>query len=212
MNNDLFDIELCLSMMAFEQKKGKKSIVNKSKYRRIITWTLNLIHILNKEKMEEIIINPIGNIITPFREIKNMPIQPIAAEGIKGYIEVYPEYLKGLKDIAGFSHLILLYHFHLVTEYQLSVVPFMDDIAHGIFATRAPTRPNRIGISIVKLIKIENNLLCIEGVDMLNGTPLIDIKPFYPKYDNRTNVKSGWLESKGDIPVTSMTSDERFVS
>jgi tRNA (Thr-GGU) A37 N-methylase len=92
------------------------------------------------------------------------------------------------------------------------VIPFMDDKPHGIFATRAPARPNAIGISVVKLRKIENNLLFIEGVDMVNGTPLLDIKPFFPKYDNHFGVKYGWLEAKGEMDITAIRSDERFGS
>lgn len=158
----------------------------------------------------EIIYRPIGFINTPFRKISEMPIQPKGAEDVEGIIELYTWFTAGLSDLEGFSHLILLYHFHLVIGYKLYVVPFMDDKSHGIFSTRAPTRPNAIGISIVKLKKIENNLLYIEGVDMIDGTPLLDIKPFYPRYDNQQNVKSGWLEGKEDIDISKIKSDNRF--
>jgi tRNA-Thr(GGU) m(6)t(6)A37 methyltransferase TsaA len=160
--------------------------------------------------MESITINPIGIIHTPHTDIKNMPIQPIAAEGIKGYIELLPEYVQGLKDLDGFSHITLIYRFHKISGYSLEVIPFMDDKPRGIFATKAPKRPNAIGISTVKLVNIEDNIIHVEQVDMLDGTPLIDIKPFYPRYDNRENVKIGWLEKNKDLPLYKLRSDERF--
>jgi tRNA (adenine37-N6)-methyltransferase len=160
--------------------------------------------------MKKIVLKPIGIIHTPHKDIKNMPIQPIAAEGIKGHIELYPQYAGGLKDLDGFSHIILLYHFHKVKDFELKVVPFMDTEPRGIFACKAPKRPNAIGISTVKLISIENNILHIEQADMLDGTPLIDIKPFYPRYDNRENVTIGWLEKNKNISLEKLKSDERF--
>ena len=160
--------------------------------------------------MKRIIIKPIGQIFTPHLDIKNMPIQPIAAEGVKGFIKLLPEYIDGLKDLDGFSHITLVYHFHKIEGHELVVTPFMDTEQHGIFATKAPKRPNAIGISTVKLIKIEGNILHIEQVDMLDGTPLIDIKPFYPRYDNRENVSIGWLEKNKNIPIDKLRSDERF--
>lgn len=160
--------------------------------------------------MNKIIIQPIGTIFTPHIDISNMPIQPIAARGVKGYIEIFEEFSDGLKDLEGFSHITLLYHFHEIKGYELLVTPFMDTEKHGIFATKAPKRPNAIGVSTVKLIGIEGNILTIEQVDMLDGTPLIDIKPFYPRYDNRRNVKIGWLEKNKDIALEKLRSDERF--
>ncbi len=160
--------------------------------------------------MDDIIIKPIGIIHTPHKEIKNMPIQPIAAGDAKGYIELLPEYTEGLKDLEGFSHITLLYHFHKVKGYELQVVPFMDSEKRGIFSCKAPKRPNAIGTSTVKLLSIEKNILHIEQVDMLDGTPLIDIKPFFPKYDNRENVTIGWLEKSKDLPIKKMRADERF--
>jgi len=160
--------------------------------------------------MESIMIKPIGTIYTPHTDIKNMPIQPIAAEGIKGYIKIDPAYVAGLKDLDGFSHITLLYHFHKIKGYELEVIPFMDTESHGIFATKSPKRPNAIGTSTVKLIGIEGDTIHIEQVDMLDGTPLIDIKPFYPRYDNRFDVKIGWLEKNKDMPLEKLRSDERF--
>ena len=160
--------------------------------------------------MNKIILEPIGMIFTPYVEIENMPIQPIAAKGVKGYIEIYEEYTDGLKDLEGFSHITLLYHFHEICGFELMVTPFMDTEKHGIFATKAPKRPNAIGISTVKLIGIDRNIITVEQVDMLDGTPLIDIKPFYPRYDNRRNVKIGWFDKNKDIPLDKLRSDERF--
>ncbi|HEX3019894.1 MAG TPA: tRNA (N6-threonylcarbamoyladenosine(37)-N6)-methyltransferase TrmO [Chitinispirillaceae bacterium] len=160
--------------------------------------------------MNQIIINPIGTIHTPHTDIKGMPIQPLAAAGIKGYIELLPEYVDGLKDLDGFSHVILIYHFHKINGYELVVTPFMDTEKRGIFSCKAPKRPNAIGISTVRLLGIDGNRLQIEEVDMLDGSPLIDIKPFYPRYDNRENVKIGWLENNRDMSLVRLRADERF--
>jgi tRNA-Thr(GGU) m(6)t(6)A37 methyltransferase TsaA len=159
---------------------------------------------------KQIILNSIGIIHTPFNDINGMPIQPLAAEGIKGYIELFSEYLEGLTDLAGFSYITLLYHLHKVNGYDLMTKPFMDTKEHGIFATKSPKRPNAIGLSTVKLLGIDNNIIHIEMVDMLNGSPLIDIKPFFPKFDNRKKAKSGWLDNQGNIPINKLRSDERF--
>ena len=160
--------------------------------------------------MDTITLNPIGIIHTPHKEITYMPIQPVVANGIKGYIELLPEYVQGLTDLDGFSHIILIYHFHKVQHYELMVTPFMDNTRHGLFATRAPKRPNAIGMSTVKLTGIEDNILYIEQVDMLDGSPLIDIKPFFQKYDNRTKTKAGWLDKIKNIKPAQLMSDGRF--
>ena len=160
--------------------------------------------------MNEISLKPIGIIHTSFVEAKNTPIQPIAAEGVLGWIDLFDEYVDGLSDLDGFSHITLIYRFHLVKEYSLRVIPFMDTVERGIFATKAPKRPNQLGISTVRLRKIIKNRVEIEDVDMLDGTPLIDIKPFYPRYDNRENVRIGWLEKNKDYPVAKMIADDRF--
>lgn len=157
-------------------------------------------------------IHAIGVIHTPFAEALDTPIQPIAASGVRGHVEVLPQYAAGLKDIEGFSHLTLVYCFHRITGHALQVVPFMDTQVHGIFATKAPKRPNRIGISTVRLLGVRGNRLDIEEVDMLDGTPLIDIKPFYPRYDNRdaNAVRIGWLEKNRDMPLERLKADARF--
>ena len=145
---------------------------------------------------ENITYKPIGIIHTPFKEIDNMPIQPLSINSAVGIIELMNEYIDGLKDLEGFSHIILI------------VKPFMDCIEHGVFATRSPARVNPIGISIVKLNKIEKNLLHIEEIDVLDKTPLLDIKPFYEIFDNRFNTSCGWLENKKKKNI--ITSDNRF--
>lgn len=120
-------------------------------------------------------------------------------------------YAAGLKDLRGFSHIILLYLFHLSDGYSLEVRPFLDEEARGLFATRAPSRPSPIGISIVRLLEINGNKLVIEDVDMVDGTPLLDIKPYVPAFDHRENVRTGWLEGKGDL-IFKTRADGRFKS
>ncbi|MFC1887562.1 tRNA (N6-threonylcarbamoyladenosine(37)-N6)-methyltransferase TrmO [Candidatus Cloacimonadota bacterium] len=155
-------------------------------------------------------IESIGIIHTPFTDLKNMPIQPAGAEGIKGTIEIFEPFVPGLKDLDGFSHIILLFYFHKSTEYKMQVVPYMDTEIRGLFATRAPRRPSQIGLSVVQLDKIEGNRLLIQNVDMLDGTPLLDIKPYYPEFDLNQSFRSGWLENRGKN-VVQKRSDERFV-
>jgi tRNA (adenine37-N6)-methyltransferase len=152
---------------------------------------------------------PIGIIHSPFNEPENMPIQPAGAKGIKGTIEIFKEYQDGLKDLDGFSHIILLYHFHRSTGFKLQVVPFMDTKPRGIFASRAPRRPNSIGLSVVELDRIENRLLHIRNVDILDGTPLLDIKPYVPEFDVQKDVRIGWL-GKAREHVSTRKSDDRF--
>ena len=157
----------------------------------------------------EIRYQPIGVIHSPFTTIEGMPIQPTGAAGIRGAVEVFPEFAEGLKDLAGFSHIILLYYFHRVQGVKLVVTPFMDSQPRGVFATRAPKRPNPIGLSVVKLLRIEQNVLHIENVDILDGTPLLDIKPHVPEFDQPRVERVGWLEQAAGR-VRSKKSDERF--
>ena len=154
-------------------------------------------------------LKPIGIIRSPFKELGGMPIQPAGATGVKGAVEVFEEYRDGLKDLKGFSHIILLYHFHRGEGFNLQVVPFMDTEPKGLFATRAPKRPNPIGISVVQLDKIVNGVLHIQNVDILDGTPLLDIKPYVPDFDAQVKVCTGWLE-KARKSVSKRKSDERF--
>jgi tRNA-Thr(GGU) m(6)t(6)A37 methyltransferase TsaA len=151
----------------------------------------------------------IGIIHSPFTEPENMPIQPAGAKGITGTIEIFKEYQDGLKDLDGFSHVILLYHFHRSAGFKLQVVPFMDTELRGVFATRAPRRPSPIGLSVVELDRIENRLLHIRNVDILDGTPLLDIKPYVPEFDFQKDVRIGWLEKARDH-VSTRKSDDRF--
>ena len=153
---------------------------------------------------------PIGTIHSPFTSLDGMPIQPLAATDVRGTIVIEPQYQAGLKDLDGFSHIILIYHFHRSTGYRLAVTPFLDTVERGLFATRAPRRPNPIGLSVVRLIAIEGPILQIKDVDMLDGTPLLDIKPWVPAFDTRKNVRTGWLEQK-QANGRSTKSDSRFV-
>ena len=138
-----------------------------------------------------------------------MPIQPSSALGIEGWIEIDPPYVEGLKDLEGFSHLILVYYFHRAGPTQLLVTPFLDNEPRGVFATRAPSRPNPLGISVVELKSIEKNLLHISNVDILDGTPLLDIKPYVPEFDHCEKVRRGWLS--GSIEkIRNKVSDDRF--
>ena len=146
--------------------------------------------------MKEIKYKPIGVVHSPHKQPRGTPIQPPAAKGINATVEVFPEYAKGLKDLEGFSHVILIYHFHLSKGAALSVKPYLDTEAHGVFAMRGPSRPNPIGISVVRLVGIDDNILCIEGVDIVDGTPLLDIKPYVPEFDAREVERIGWLEKK----------------
>ncbi len=159
--------------------------------------------------MKEIKYVPIGIIHSPFKDIKGMPIQPTGARGIAGTIEIDSKYVNGLKDIEGFSHIILIYHFHLSKGYSLKVIPFMDDRLHGVFSTRAPRRPNPIGLSVVRLVKVNGATLHIEDVDIADGTPLLDIKPYVPEFDVRKVARIGWLSEKA-IKAFEVKADERF--
>ena len=160
--------------------------------------------------MDEIIYKPIGVIHSPFKEPKGTPIQPAGARGIEGSVVVFPEYAPGIKDVDGFSHIILIYHFHLSRGAPLRVKPYMDSEDRGIFATRAQGRPNPLGISIVRLIGIDGNILHIQDVDIVDGTPLLDIKPYVAEFDVRGAEKIGWLE--GNLhKLSTSTDDGRFV-
>jgi len=153
--------------------------------------------------------NPIGVIHTPFTSLDGMPIQPTGAAGVKGTIEVFEKYRPALKDLDGFSHIILIYHFHGSSGFKLHVVPFLDSQPRGLFATRAPKRPNPIGLSVVQLDKIENGILHIQNVDILDNTPLLDIKPYVPEFDAPKEVRTGWLEKAGKA-ASRHKSDDRF--
>jgi len=152
---------------------------------------------------------PIGTIHTPFTDLVGMPIQPAFADGVSGTVDLFDEFQAGLKDLEGFSHIVLLYIFHRGEGYKLSVVPFLDTEPRGLFATRAPKRPNPTGLSVVRLDRIEGGTLHVSNVDMLDGTPLLDIKPYVPDFDSHAHVRTGWLEL-GRKSVSKRRSDERF--
>jgi tRNA-Thr(GGU) m(6)t(6)A37 methyltransferase TsaA len=160
--------------------------------------------------MKEIQFTPIGMIHSPFKEPKGTPIQSIAAKGIEGTVEIFQEFAGGLKDIDGFSHIMLICHFHLSKEPSLKVKPFLDDQKRGIFSTRAPNRPNPIGISIVQLINVEGNILRVKDLDIVDGTPLMDIKPYIPEFDIRETARIGWLE-KNLGKLSTLKDDGRFI-
>jgi tRNA-Thr(GGU) m(6)t(6)A37 methyltransferase TsaA len=143
----------------------------------------------------DIVMHPIGVIHTPFSNKRTTPIQPSRSTAV-GQIEVYPAYAAGLRDLAGFSHIFLLYVFHRSDGYTLQVTPFLDNQERGLFATRYPARPNPIGLSIVRLLAVHDQVLEIEGADMLDGTPLLDIKPYVPDFDAQVNVRTGWYTTR----------------
>jgi tRNA-Thr(GGU) m(6)t(6)A37 methyltransferase TsaA len=145
-------------------------------------------------KIEIIDFSPIGVIHTPHKESAETPIQPVFAQGIQGTVEIYPEFVEGLEDIEDFSHIILLYYFNQSSKTMLKVKPYLQDKLRGVFATRAPHRPNKIGMSVVTLLKIEENMVYVEDVDMLDGTPLLDIKPYIKRFDSRSDIRSGWQD------------------
>ncbi|SEM04158.1 tRNA-Thr(GGU) m(6)t(6)A37 methyltransferase TsaA [Syntrophus gentianae] len=151
---------------------------------------------LTKSGMEEAVIlyRPIGVIHSEHTVPEKTPIQPVYARGCKGEAEIYPEFEQGLSDLDGFSHLYLIYHLHRAESAQLMVKPFLQDVMRGIFSTRAPRRPNPIGLSIVELIQRKGNVLHLDGVDILDGTPLLDIKPYTAKFDFFQTTSNGWQD------------------
>ena len=154
--------------------------------------------------------SPIGYVHSPIKNAEGSPIQSVGADNITGFIELDYSLIDGLKDLDGFSHIIVLYHFHKSKAPQLLCKPFLDNIEHGIFAIRGPNRPNAIGFSIVSNIKIEDNKIHIGNVDILDGTPVLDIKPYVHEFDCLTNTISGWLEKNAKRSKT-IHSDDRFL-
>jgi len=138
---------------------------------------------------------PIGIIHSSHQAPDKTPIQPVFAEGSEGRVEVFEQYAEGLKDVEGFSHLFLFYVFHKVGPPRLTAKPFLEDVEHGIFAIRAPWRPNPLGMSLVELVRREGNVLVVDGIDVLDGTPLLDIKPYCAKFDRRSNTRHGWYDA-----------------
>jgi len=151
---------------------------------------------LSGGRLNAIVYRPVGVVHSPLKEPHGAPIQSIGARDIEGVVEVFPEFAGGLCDIEGFSHLILIYHFHLCNEPALLVKPYLDERTHGIFATRAPSRPNPIGMSVVRLVKVDGTRLHVAGVDILDETPLLDIKPYVPQFDALKTDEIGWLKDR----------------
>ena len=148
--------------------------------------------------MRDFCFRQMGVIRTPLDDPSGGPIQPVYARGVSGRVEVSPEFADGLDDIEGFSHIHLVYVFHRTTETRLRVKPYLQDVERGVFATRAPVRPNPIGLSLVRLVRREGDVLHIEDVDVLDGSPLLDIKPYVPRFDVRADARAGWQEDVDD--------------
>ena len=144
--------------------------------------------------MNKITMNPIGIIRSPYREPKDIPIQGLFKEDVEAWVELYEKYETGLKDLDEFSHVILIYYFHKSTEEKLISKPFLEDAEHGIFAIRGPNRPNHIGVTVVKINKIEKNRIYFSHVDMLDNTPVLDIKPLVKYFDSCEKIKCGWID------------------
>ncbi|MDH4129318.1 MAG: tRNA (N6-threonylcarbamoyladenosine(37)-N6)-methyltransferase TrmO [Spirochaetota bacterium] len=139
---------------------------------------------------------PIGIVHSPFKTNNGIPVKPLQERETEGTVEIFSEYTEGLADLDGYSHIILLCHFHLSSDYALKVVPFVDKAQklRGLFSTRSPNRPNSIGLSTVRLVKIENNILTVKGIDIVDGTPVLDIKPYVTKIDWIEKPTLGWME------------------
>ncbi len=159
--------------------------------------------------MGRIVYEPIGTIHTPFKTPEGVPIQSSGGKDIEGIAELHEEFQQGLSDLDGFSHVYLIYHFHLAEGYSLKVVPFMDSSERGVFATRAPRRPNSIGLSLVRVKAIDGNRLYFVGVDMVDGTPLLDIKPYVPGFEAYGDIRIGWLK-RHIHKVKHFKADDRF--
>jgi tRNA-Thr(GGU) m(6)t(6)A37 methyltransferase TsaA len=154
-------------------------------------------------RLKGIELTPIGVIHTPYVEAKDMPIQGRFRDNVEGWLELREEYVPGLRDLEGFSHLILLYHFHRSDREEIEGLPYLEKETHGIFAIRSPHRPNHLGLSVVRLQRLEGNRVYFTEVDMLDGTPLLDIKPYVDHFDRREDVRSGWVDrhfEDGSIP------------
>jgi tRNA-Thr(GGU) m(6)t(6)A37 methyltransferase TsaA len=159
--------------------------------------------------MDSLLFNAIGYVSSPYKEAAGTPIQPVKGTKERASIIIKDEFNEGLKDLDGFSHLIIISFYHKSSNYKMHITPFLDTVPRGVFATRAPSRPNPVGISIVKLINVSKNILTIEEFDLIDGTPILDIKPFIPEIDHRENVRTGWYKDrKGNFSDT--RDDGRF--
>ena len=157
-------------------------------------------------------LEPIGVVHSPFMRREGTPIQGAFAPDARGKVEIFEQYAEGLADLDGFSHIWLLYHFHQSTEYKMRVVPFMDVRERGLFSTRAPRRPNPIGLSLVRLLSVEGNVLHIAEIDIVHGTPVLDIKPYSPQMDGRPDARCGWMdEVDPETRKSRSRADKRFI-
>ncbi|HPQ71070.1 MAG TPA: tRNA (N6-threonylcarbamoyladenosine(37)-N6)-methyltransferase TrmO [bacterium] len=159
--------------------------------------------------MDSITLTPIGIVHSPHKQPQGTPIQPCFARGVEGEIEIFPAYAAGLKDVDGFSHLHVIYYFHLAKGYELTATPYADTVPRGLFAIRSPRRPNPLGLSVVRVRGVEGNRLLVAEIDMLDGTPVLDLKPFNPAMDHRDDCRIGWMENRwrADRPLAD---DGRF--
>jgi tRNA-Thr(GGU) m(6)t(6)A37 methyltransferase TsaA len=156
-----------------------------------------------------VVYEPIGVVHSPFTTLEGMPLQAVAAMGVRGRIEVDAAYEPGLRDLDGFSHVHLITHLHRASLDALEVVPFLDDVPRGVFATRSPQHPNPIGLSVVRVLGIEGATIRVEGLDVVDGTPVLDLKPFVPEFDNRDPERIGWFADKTEL-VYRVRADARF--
>jgi tRNA (adenine37-N6)-methyltransferase len=159
--------------------------------------------------LEPVTFTPIGVVRSPFANHEGMPIQTVAAPGVSGHIELDPAYEDALADLDGFTHLHLITYLHRTGGVSLRVTPYLDTVRRGVFATRSPKRPNPIGLSLVRLVRIEGAVIHIEELDLLDGTPLLDIKPYVPPFDERADARYGWFEQRAHN-VHSVRADARF--
>ncbi len=157
----------------------------------------------------DVIYRSIGTVRSPFTRAAGMPIQPSRAQGAEGCLELDPEFWAGLKDLEGFSHLLLVSHLHRTTAASLEVVPFLDTHPRGIFATRAPARPNPVGLSVLRILRVEAGRVLVADLDLLDGTPILDIKPYVPEFDARPDACIGWYASAA-CKDRAVVADERF--
>lgn len=155
--------------------------------------------------------HPIGIIHSPYKQKIGTPIQTSFSDSGQGTVEVFHKFKKGLKDLDGFSHIILIYYFHKSEGYSLLCRPFLDDVERGLFATRAPRRPNPIGLSIVRLNAINDNILSVSSLDILDETPLLDIKPYIPRFDSHEVLKAGWFDKAFKKKTHGIVADGRFI-
>jgi tRNA (adenine37-N6)-methyltransferase len=160
-------------------------------------------------EMDPIAYTPIGVVRSPYTVFEGMPLQTVAASDVEARVELEPPLRGALRDLDGFSHLWLVTHLHTVDGWRAEVVPFLDTVARGVLATRSPRRPNPIGLSLVELVAVEGGVLHVRGIDLLDGTPVLDVKPYVPLFDARGNARAGWFEHAGPR-VHEVRSDRRY--